>query len=431
MYTKDYIDEVINYYHTNNTSIRKTAKHYGIDRKTLAAWIKGRFPHESKHKLIKSPLKHKRYSQKTINFAMVLFKKGLTPKSIVSQLNLSDVSVLYSWIRKYNNQEVHMQKPLNKPIIKNIIYDQALKLHDIDYEHLTNLEKTKIITAAHQEQNISISVLCKELKLPRSCYYYNFIHVMKIDKYFFLRKKIKEIFYDHNQAIGYRPITQYLRKLDKPIIASEKVVRRIMKEENLKVIYHKKKRHYSSYKGETSQAPPNIINRNFKATKPNQKWLTDITEMNLGDFKVYLSPIIDCFDGKVVSYNVSKTPNADLVNTMLHNAISTLHHNEYPICHTDRGCHYRWYGWINICDRYHITRSMSKKGCSPDNSACEGFFGRLKNEFFYYRDWKDIKYDEFVIKLDGYISYYNNERIKKSLGWLSPNDYRKKFGYAA
>ena len=74
---------------------------------------------------------------------------------------------------------------------------------------------------------------------------------------------------------------------------------------------------------------------------------------------------------------------------------------------------------------------MSKKGCSPDNSACEGFFGRLKNEFFYYRDWRGVDYDAFVSMLDGYIAYYNNERIKQSLGWMSPVEYRKSMGLAA
>ena len=78
-----------------------------------------------------------------------------------------------------------------------------------------------------------------------------------------------------------------------------------------------------------------------------------------------------------------------------------------------------------------ITRSMSKKGCSPDNSACEGFFGRLKNEFFYGRDWFGVTFDKFASLLNDYIKFYNENRIKKSLGWMSPNEYRRSLGIAA
>ena len=76
-------------------------------------------------------------------------------------------------------------------------------------------------------------------------------------------------------------------------------------------------------------------------------------------------------------------------------------------------------------------RSMSKKGCSPDNSAMEGFFGRLKNEFFYGRDWNDVGVDEFISMLDDYMRYYRDDRIKESLGWKSPMQYRKSLGLVA
>jgi transposase InsO family protein len=71
---------------------------------------------------------------------------------------------------------------------------------------------------------------------------------------------------------------------------------------------------------------------------------------------------------------------------------------------------------------------MSKKGCSPDNSACEGLFGRLKNEFFYFQDWIGVSMEEFICRLDAYLRYYNESRIKQSLGWLSPNQYRRSLG---
>ena len=202
-----------------------------------------------------------------------------------------------------------------------------------------------------------------------------------------------------------------------------------MKQESL-IPYCKRHRRYSSYQGEISPEVPNIINRQFHADQPNQKWLTDITEFSLVDGKVYLSPIIDCFDGYVVTWSIGTSPNADLVNSMLRNAISNLPSGVRPIVHSDRGCHYRWPEWIQMMNNSGLTRSMSKKGCSPDNAACEGFFGRIKNEFFYGRPWLQLTIQEFQKELDDYLHWYNTQRIKESLGYLSPADYRALNGYA-
>ena len=125
-----------------------------------------------------------------------------------------------------------------------------------------------------------------------------------------------------------------------PVNVSEKVVRRIMKEDNL-IVYQKRTRKYNSYKGEISQEVKNIIERDFHADSPNTKWLTDITEFAIPAGKVYLSPIIDCYDGMVVSWEIGRTLDSILVNKMLDEAINTLKPSEHPLIHTDRGCHYR------------------------------------------------------------------------------------------
>ena len=210
---------------------------------------------------------------------------------------------------------------------------------------------------------------------------------------------------------------------------SEKVVRRIMKQENL-VIRRKHRQKYNSYKGEITPSVENIIDRNFHAAKPNQKWLTDITEFSIKAGKVYLSPIIDCLDGMPVCWTIGTSPNAELTNTMLKNAIATLKPDEKPIVHSDRGCHYRWPEWIKIMEESGLTRSMSKKGCSPDNSACEGFFGHLKTEMFYGRNWDEYSIDDFIQEVDTYIHWYRSDRIKSTLGGLSPLDYRRSIGIA-
>ncbi|MFC0033685.1 IS3 family transposase, partial [Micromonospora chaiyaphumensis] len=186
------------------------------------------------------------------------------------------------------------------------------------------------------------------------------------------------------------------------------------------------------YLGEIGAAPQNLINRDFHAAAPNEKWLTDITEFQIPAGKVYLSPVIDCFDGLVVSWSIGTHPNANLVNTMLDAAIDAVQGSESrPVIHSDRGAHYRWPGWLSRVHDAKLVRSMSRKGCSPDNAACEGFFGRLKMELFYPCNWQSTTIEQFIEAVDTYIRWYNEKRIKVSLGRLSPVEYRHKLGLAA
>lgn len=156
--------------------------------------------------------------------------------------------------------------------------------------------------------------------------------------------------------------------------------------------------------------------------------MTDITEFSIPAGKVYLSPLVDCYDGLITSWSISPSPNAQLVNSMLETALDSFSNDNSVVIHSDRRSHYRWPQWIEMMDKNNLIRSMSKKGCSPDNSACEGFFGRLKNEMFYNKDWTNISIDKFIEEVDIYIKWYNKKRIKKSLGWLSPIDYRREKG---
>ena len=128
----------------------------------------------------------------------------------------------------------------------------------------------------------------------------------------------------------------------------------------------------------------------------------------------------------MISWSIGTAPNAELANSMLRNGIAMMEGSEKPIVHSDRGCHYRWPEWIDIMNKAGFTRSMSRKGCAPDNSACEGFFGRLKNEMFYGKNWKGVSIEDFMDRVDAYIHWYNTKRIKMSIGGLSPLEYRSK-----
>lgn len=172
----------------------------------------------------------------------------------------------------------------------------------------------------------------------------------------------------------------------------------------------------------TGTSRPSVRTRNGPRTSPGIK---------ARDGKVYLSPMIDCFDGKIVAYTAGFSPNAELANRMLEKAASTLPGNARPLVHSDRGCHYRWPGWLGLMERFGLTRSMSAKGCSPDNAAAEGFFGRMKTEAVYPEKWEEHTRNEVLALVDEYIRWYNHERIKQSLGWMSPVQYRQSQGMAA
>lgn len=297
----------------------------------------------------------------------------------------------------------------------------------VDLQLLTNREKTLLVDAL--KPTYALSDLFVELDLARSTYFYHRTVLQKPDKYADTRLAIAEVFECNHRCYGYRRMRAALSK--RQMFVSEKVVQRLMKQERL-VVSANKRRRYGSYLGEISPAPENIINRDFRAGTPNEKWLTDITEFQIPAGKVYLSPIIDCFDGLVVSWTIGTRPDADLVNTMLDAAIETVAScDNRPIIHSDRGAHYRWPGWLSRMQNAKLTRSMSRKGCSPDNAACEGFFGRLKTELFYPRNWQGTTIEQFIQVVDSYIHWYNEKRIKISLGSLSPLEYRESLGFTA
>ena len=261
--------------------------------------------------------------------------------------------------------------------------------------------------------------------MAKSSYCYQVSVLHGPDKYEAVRRRIKDIFHSVSKRYGYRRIHCMLK--NEGIVISEKVVRTIMREESLIVPFVKTKK-YSSYVGEVTPPVPNLVKRNFHADAPNELWLTDITEFRIPAGKVYLSPMVDCFDGLPVAWTIGTSPSADLANTMLDVAITTLGEDEHPIVHTDRGGHYRWPGWIERMEAADLIRSMSKKGCSPDNAACKGFHGRLKNEFFYNRDWRGVTIETFISQLNEYLHWYSEDRVKISLNGMSPLNYRRRLG---
>ena len=206
---------------------------------------------------------------------------------------------------------------------------------------------------------------------------------------------------------------------DRLAAASEKVVRRIMAEEGLRARAPRAAR-YSSYAGEEGRAAaPNLLLvdagrdlHDFSAAAPGEVLVTDITEFRLPDDprKVYLSPAVDLFDGDVAAFSVGTSPSKALVAEMLAGAVAAA--GGGFTLHSDRGWHYRTPDWVRACGEAGVERSMSRKGHSPDNAACEGFFGRLKVEFFHGRDWRGVSAERFAAELAEWIRWYREGRLK-------------------
>lgn len=184
-------------------------------------------------------------------------------------------------------------------------------------------------------------------------------------------------------------------------------------------------------RGETSDAPPNLTGRDFGSALQNLPWPADVTGFGLPLGKACPSPVPGCLGGALVSWPMPASPDAALADPVLEGACGRLRPGGRPVAHSDRGCHHGRPGWVAICERNGLVRSMSAKGRAPDDSAMEGFFGRLRNEFFHGRDWWGVTRGELASMLDSYLRHHDDARPKESLGWRSPLQHGRSLGLAA
>ncbi|WP_236034598.1 IS3 family transposase [Bifidobacterium saguinibicoloris] len=296
-----------------------------------------------------------------------------------------------------------------------------------DPDNLTNREKALLVKKVSEALHADAESLLAEVGIARSTYYYQLKAMNRPDKDKGPLALIREAFENSRRRYGYKRIHLELRSAG--VVVSAKRVMRLMTAHGLVPVFKSAKR-YSSYKGEIGGAPANLVDRDFHATAPNRLWATDITEFSIPAGKVYLSPVIDCFDGMPVAWTIGASPNAALANGMLETACATLRPGETPVIHSDRGCRYRWPEWIRICTDHGQARSMTAKECSPDNAAAEGFFGRLKQEFLHKRGFQGVSIDEFAAMLDEYMVWYRDKRIKTEYG-MSIMDKRVELGLVA
>lgn len=262
-------------------------------------------------------------------------------------------------------------------------------------------------------------------KMVRSTYYHIVSSWKQTDPDRKWKRRIKFIYNKHKGRYGYRRITDVLQ--EKGYYINKKKVLRLMRELGIQSIVRMKK--YKSYKGDFGKAASNILDRNFEAEKPNQKWVTDVTEFKLFGEKLYLSPVLDLFNREIITYTLQSRPTFDLVETMLDKALDRVTKDDELIIHSDQGWHYRMPQYRNMLKNNNIKQSMSRKGNCYDNAVIENFFGILKSEFLYLQEFDNINH--FKEELDSYINYYNHLRIKSKLNRKSPITYRKTFELTA
>jgi putative transposase len=263
-----------------------------------------------------------------------------------------------------------------------------------------------------------LQIILIAAQIPRSVYYYWVNASLKPDPYLDTKIQIKTIFHAHKGRYGYRRVQTALGSQSRYL--NHKTVQKLMTQLGIKSTVRPKR--YESYKGAIGKVAPNLLERNFRASKPNQKWVTDVTEFNVKGEKVYLSPILDLFNGEIISYEIADRPQISSVIQMLQKAFKKLSKSDRPMLHSDQGWQYQMGFYQEALKEQGLAQSMSRKGNCLDNAVMENWFGIMKSEFFYQEKFETI--ESFKKGLHEYIRYYNHDRIKQKLRGLSPVDYR-------
>lgn len=274
----------------------------------------------------------------------------------------------------------------------------------------------------YHEKGYKIDYICKVLGLNRSSYYKwkNRVQPQKELQDQELCNLIVEYDSTYNHILGYRRMRMYINRFNNRNF-SIKYIRRLMRFLNIKSKIRKKRYNYIKTKPE--HIGLNILNRDFKATKPNEKWLTDVTEFKVIGTrqKLYLSAILDLYDKSIIAYKMSNTNNNNLVFDTFNKAINKFP-DAKPIFHSDRGFQYTSKVFKIKLTNQGMIQSMSRVGKCIDNGPMEAFWGTLKAEEYYLNKYYSM--NELKSSIEKYINFYNTQRLQANLKSLTPIEYR-------
>ncbi|NUD87959.1 IS3 family transposase, partial [Escherichia coli] len=421
-----------------------TAKLFQLSHTSLSHWINLFLLHGPRA----LDCRHKRSYSPEDKLCVVLYALGHSESlpRVAARFNIPSHNTVKNWIKGYrkSGNEAFIRRRKEKSMtrsddtheneanmtpeeMKNELrylraenaYLKAMQEHLLEKKPPGAGEKTKVIRSlrcGHCQSD-----LLKAAGLARSTLYYQLSLQKAKDKYADVKQLIASIFHEHRGCYGYRRIHCELQK--RGLKFSGKTVRKLMQQLGLKSPVRLKK--YRSYRGNMGLAAENILQRQFKAEAPCEKWVTDITEFRAGGQKLYLSPILDLFNGEIVAWETACRPTEELVKRMLNKGLESLAEGEKPLLHSDQGWHYRIKSYQSALADKGLVQSMSRKGNCLDNAVMENFFGHLKEEMYYRRDYRSV--EELENAVNEYITYWNQKRIKLSLGGLSPVEYRTEY----
>ncbi|WP_267234854.1 IS3 family transposase, partial [Escherichia coli] len=431
----------VNHYLAGHAGIISTAKLFQLSHTSLSHWINLFLLHGPRA----LDCRHKRSYSPEDKLCVVLYALGHSESlpRVAARFNIPSHNTVKNWIKGYrkSGNEAFIRRRKEKCMtrsddtheneanmtpeeMKNELrylraenaYLKAMQEHLLEKKPPGAGEKTKVIRSlrcGHCQSD-----LLKAAGLARSTLYYQLSLQKAKDKYADVKQLIASIFHEHRGCYGYRRIHCELQK--RGLKFSGKTVRKLMQQLGLKSPVRLKK--YRSYRGNMGLAAENILQRQFKAEAPCEKWVTDITEFRAGGQKLYLSPILDLFNGEIVAWETACRPTEELVKRMLNKGLESLAEGEKPLLHSDQGWHYRIKSYQSDLADKGLVQSMSRKGNCLDNAVMENFFGHLKEEIYYRRDYRNV--EELENAVNEYITYWNQKRIKLSLGGLSPVEYR-------
>lgn len=275
-----------------------------------------------------------------------------------------------------------------------------------------------------KEEGFRLTDIFLVVGIPEATYHYHVKNFEREDPDTELKELITHLFKKFHERYGYKRITGELKKLGYCI--NHKKVYRLMRELGLKCVkFMRKSRKYNSYKGNVGKIAKNRLSRRFSTPTPLQKLVTDTTEFKcLGEEKLYLNPILDLYNGEIISFGIKKRPTLDLVMEPLNETIEKIKNlaTHRTTIHSDQGWHFQHNKWVKTLKKNKVFQSMSRKATCADNASMENFFGILKQEMYYGE--KLVSYEELKRRIEEYIYWYNHERSKEKLAGLSPVEYR-------
>jgi putative transposase len=277
----------------------------------------------------------------------------------------------------------------------------------------------KVLAVISLKAQYRLDVLLEVAGLARSTFFYHQAQMHKPDPDAELKTAITEVFTANHRRYGHRRVHCELVKAGWRV--AKKTVLKLMRALDLQCMVRRKRR-YTSYQGQVGAVASNVLDRQFHADAPNEKWVTDVTEFRVGDHKLYLSPVMDLFDRQVISYSVGRSPNLALTSSSLRGAIAVLCDGQSPLVHSDQGFQYQHTSWRRLLADAGAVQSMSRRGNCYDNAVIENFFGHLKEELFHHVRYLDV--NALTTAVHEYIYWYNNDRISLQLEGLSPVQYR-------